>query len=145
MKIEVLLLILLSIFVTACGQGNQTHTSFVVSQGAVVTSGTMDGGLSIQTVGTGGTRNYDVQAPHSVSIPYGSYDMYFVGYVGPTAWAGTPKCAKVVGAVLSQPNQSLSITIDSSTCATDPIFTNMINAKLAKWGTAIWNQSQWAP
>ncbi|MCO4754737.1 MAG: hypothetical protein KC478_09645 [Bacteriovoracaceae bacterium] len=93
------------------------------------------------------TITVDLPESHLITIPSGDWDLFFVGYTGPSEWTGTNYCG-VVEANLTTPDATLDITIDTTTCATEPYLT-IISEKAAAstsvWDTAVWDSATWGP
>ena len=138
------------ILLTACSQGKETESRFVLSLSALSAGMTFNGGgiLQLKHVDTGVVTTYELTTSNVVKLPHGKWHMFFVGFEGTAPWSGPFKCGSVNDVVLSLPSQIVDIVVDAS-CALSP-YNSIINSKapapeVGKWNQGKWGEAKWGP
>jgi len=94
------------------------------------------------------STDYKMFADHSAYIPYGTWDMFFVGFSGPNNFEGTKYCGSLLNSNLNAPNQSFNVDLLQSNCTVEPYLTIISDIQTSSngiWGTANWDQKTWGP
>lgn len=148
LKINIILIILFLLLVSACSKGKETESQFIVSLSALSAGMTFNGGalLKISDPVTNVTTSYELTATNVVKLPHGKWSMYLVGFEGAAAWSGPYKCGVVHDVVLSLDAQTVEIIVDSD-CTQAP-FNKMISVKAPSpvtWDNGKWGEAKWGP
>jgi hypothetical protein len=138
MKQKHLILIFLFIF-SGCGSKPSSQSKFVISLGALL-SATFTGGaiLRITDTTTGDYKDVEVVPPYVVLVPFGKWDFHFVGFPGPAAWVGAPKCGATMAVTLAAPEETVIIDANNGACSAEP-FASIISSKS---GSVTWDMTK---
>lgn len=131
-----------------CSKGSQTQTSLSITMGNLIELSTLQGGIFLMLQNQASEKSYfDVPASYQVGLPGGTFDMYFVAYLGPTPWQGTMYCGALPQALIQGEEMVLDVTLSSSLCSTDIVYGQMNSIKnpVAIWDLDLWDNANWAP
>lgn len=81
--------------------------------------------------------------PYEVDIPNGTWDIFAVGFSGPTLWQGTNYCGNVAAKVLDGNATDITINATEANCLISPY--PALIALLSSWDSALWDQARWSP
>lgn len=111
---------------TSCG-GKRSSANFQITAGALVTGYPVDGGVYLRAVNSdGAVINFDLISEDYASIPFGTWDLYLVGYAGPVLWGGTKTyCGSVNEAKLESGQVTLNVNLNANNCASEPYVSMM--------------------
>lgn len=128
--IKNILLLILFLISFACSKTNTTKSNFVISLANLSAGQTFNGGglLQIKNVSTGEIKSFDMTTNNVVTIPNGTWDMFFVGFQGASAWQGPHLCGFVNSIELSGPEKTVEITANPGNCSNSP-YVAMITSK----------------
>ena len=141
----------LIILVTGCSKKKkEAKTSIVISMGALVGSNYSGGALlrAVNTV-TGNSIDFVLVDPYLATIPFGTWNLYFYGFDGGSAWTGPGECGEATNVNLAA-DVTVSITANYSNCS-DPKYIALRATKdtnlVGVWDDANskWDQSVWGP
>lgn len=144
--IKNIFLLILVFFCFACSKTTTTKSKFVISLANLSAGLTFNGGglLQIKNVSNGEIKSYDMTTTNVVALPGGTWDMFFVGFQGASAWQGPHLCGGVSGIELSGPEKIVEITANSANCSNSP-YVAMITSKGGAIAASEWDDSasQW--
>jgi hypothetical protein len=136
--------LVLLICLSGCSGKPASPRQLEVSFAAIVASKLAGGAIiRVEDVASGNYIDHDLTAPpFSVLVPDGKWNFYFVGFIGPRAWAGATHCGGALAVELGPETIEVNIKVAASTCADKP-FISLISTKVSNWDQAIWDQSKW--
>jgi hypothetical protein len=146
MSIRLILVCSLIMSFFGCSKNkSSTKAEVVISFGSLV-GATFPGGAVVQLVNetTREVRIVELVAPYNVTIPYGEWGIYFVGFEG-SKWQGPHACGGVSNYLFEQEDQTVEIKVTEAQCAVEPYLTlkNYTSANAAKWDFALWDMANW--
>ncbi|HXH29358.1 MAG TPA: hypothetical protein VNJ01_00975 [Bacteriovoracaceae bacterium] len=142
--------VLLTLFLVGCSKGPSAKTKIIVSVAALTSGQAYAGGILLHVVDplTKKLMVFDLSQTDSVSIPYGTWDFFLVGYNGNVSWQGNTVCGSSKNTTLSSVEATVTITVDDSDC-TGAEFASMMENKAKEvagnWDTTNFDQSAWGP
>jgi hypothetical protein len=137
---------LIFILVSACSKQQGSPRNLAVSVLNLGSSQFAGGALvRIENLADGTiTESELTEAPYTVSLKDGNWNIYFVGFAGPSQWQGASYCGGAEGINLTPATLEVNITANLTNCSSEP-YSTMIAGKTSTWDQAIWDQSTWGP
>ncbi len=143
------ILFILLICGLSCTQGSKHAESKIIVSLAGLTAGLQfDGGGALQLVDliTKEVKTFELTTTNVVSLPHGTWDIFFVGFLGSTAWSGPHQCGVIKNVLLSKIAETVNITVNAANCASAE-YLAIINTQspVGLWDVGNWDQAKWAP
>jgi hypothetical protein len=158
MRLWSIVLFILITFGCSRGSGEKTQGKFNFTGLHAITSSSLQGGVFVKCVNNDpGALEQNIilklDENDEALIPYGNWDFYVVGFVGPTVASGNDHCDSSLGVELGAPSAQVELTLQESNCdAADfaAIVTEIKTfaqggAAANTWGAATWGSSTWGP
>jgi hypothetical protein len=146
---NVLILTILALaFLFGCAKKGKATLEIKVA--SISTGDDLNGGVYLKAIEFDGDGNeiqviyIDILGEKVAEIPFGTWDLYLIGYVGPNDFSGDKYCGSVLSQVLNQPEMDIAVDLNSSNCSSEP-YASMASDKqeTATWDSAVWDTSRW--
>ncbi len=131
-------------FFFACSGKKASPRTLEVFLGSL-SSSSFAGGAIVRIENTSNGSYTDIElssAPYTFSLQDGTWNIYFIGFDGPTQWQGTTNCGGAIGVNLTASTAEINITAKPALCAGAP-YTELISGKTSTWDQALWGQAKW--
>lgn len=132
------------ILLTGCSkQKSESTTSMIISFGALTGANFAGGALvEVKNTLTGEGKIIELTSPYNVTLPFGVWDLHFVGFEGSSNWHGPHACGGVSDYKFSKDAQTVQVQVTSADCSNEP-YASVIASKSGKWDVAMWDQAIW--
>lgn len=143
---KIALILLFTSLLFSCSHKQKSKGAFKLFVGDLTTP--LDGGafVAASEITTNINTLYKLDSTQSILIPYGTYKLILVTFLGPLANSGTMMCGSLENATFNAQDTLLEISISSNECSLPKYSTTILSLKkdiVSIWESDRWDLSNW--
>lgn len=135
-----------------CSRSSTSQATFQIKLSSLVAgTSTFTGGAVVRVKNplTNTFTSFDLTTTNVIEIPKGTWQFYFVGFEGASAWGSPYRCGVANSVTLSKDTETINITATAANCSGDSTYMAMIIAKdpsvASQWDVGNWDSALWGP